>query len=121
MYKLKKQLMEFDYYIWNEIKEFMFHRHLWNKQKYRNYSKILKILPKANCCDSNINLIDYDSNLIVTHSNHHIKFIRIYSNFIWNSFNIKLVTFICLQKSDQNFPTILTDFLKDLHYDVYIK
>lgn len=113
--------MYFDFYIWNEIKEFVFHRHLWNRLKYKQYSKLLKLLPQANCCGANINLIDYESNLIVTNSHLHIKFVRIYSHYTWKSFKMKLVTFMCLQKTQNNCQTIISDFLKDLNYDVYIK
>uniref|UniRef100_A0A6C0L0E5 Uncharacterized protein n=1 Tax=viral metagenome TaxID=1070528 RepID=A0A6C0L0E5_9ZZZZ len=104
--------------VWNEIKTYKFHRHLWNTINIQKFNKVIKQLPKCGSSPSVINYLKIPS-VIVSTSYINDKFIKIYEYITWNGHKISLITFVCIPKSE-NSDTFILNSLKSLDYDVYV-
>ena len=104
--------------VWNEIKKYKFHRHLWNTINIQKFNKVIKQLPK---CGSSPSVINYSKtpSVIVSTSNITDKFIKIYEYITWKTHKISLITFVCIPKSEDT-DTFILNALKSIHYDVYV-
>lgn len=94
--------------VWNEIKTYRFHRHLWNTVNTTKFNKVIKQLPKLGSSPSVFNYYkrpSSSSSVIV------YDIIKIYEYITWKTHKINLITFVYIPKFEEDDTFILNELL----------